>query len=172
MKHLFLTRKSKATIDILLLVGLVLSIKTARTACYSWGSYHCIVSMIWYALMLVHIWQHWAITKAVSTKWKILKRNPVTFLTIVVFVLMTLNIIVFVFKVNDWLIHVHHVIAHVFWAVIIIHAIAKTKSFIRLFKRNKNENMNIDFGKLLADTKPRKHRPQHILNRYLSGDFS
>ncbi|MDR0438408.1 MAG: hypothetical protein LBH22_08950 [Bacteroidales bacterium] len=133
MKHIFLKKISKAIVDIMLLAGLILSIKTARTACYSWGSYHCIVSMIWYASMLVHIWQHYAITKAVF-KWKVLIRNKITFLTVFVFILMTLNIIVFVFKVNDKLIHIHHIIAHIFWAVIIVHAIQKTKQFIACFR--------------------------------------
>jgi EamA domain-containing membrane protein RarD len=88
--------------------------------------------------MLVHIWQHWAITKA-TFKWKILIRNKVTFLTIIVFILMTLNIIVFVFKVNETLVNLHHTIAHIFWAVIILHTITKTKRFFQLFKKPKNE---------------------------------
>ncbi|MCL2416411.1 MAG: hypothetical protein FWD02_00550 [Bacteroidales bacterium] len=134
MKQIFLTKHSKAIIDILLIIGIFLSIKTARNTCYSWGSWHCIVSMIWYALMLIHIWQHWALTKAVSTKWKVMKRNKITFFTVVVFVLMTLNIIVFIFEVNSTLVHVHHILSHIFWKVMIIHTIQKTKHFARLFK--------------------------------------
>ena len=133
IKKILLTRLSKGIIDILLIIGLVLSIKTARTACYSWASLHCIVSMIWYALMLVHIWQHWAMTKAVF-KWKVLKRNKITFLTVIVFILMTLNIIVFVFEVNTQLVHIHHILSHVFWKVIIIHTLTKLKSFIACFR--------------------------------------
>ena len=124
---------TKAIVDILLLIGLILSIKTARTADDSWGSYHCIVSMVWYALMLVHIWQHWKITKAVF-KWKVMKQNKITFLTVFIFILMTLNIIIFIFKINEKLVHIHHIIAHVFWAVLIIHAIQKSKQFIACFR--------------------------------------
>jgi len=132
-KNFLHKRISKAIIDILLLVGLILSIISARSACHSWGSFHCIVSMIWYALMLVHIWQHWAMTKAVF-KWKFLKRNKITFLTNIVFILMTLSIIIFIFKVDDRLVHIHHVIAHIFWAVIIIHMITKFKQFKACFR--------------------------------------
>jgi len=135
IKKILLTRLSKGIIDILLIIGTILSIHSARTACFSWASYHCIVSMIWYALMLVHIWQHWAMTKAVASKWKVLKRNKITFLTIVVFILMTLNIIVFIFEVNMQLIRIHHILSHVFWKVIIIHTIQKFKRFIFLFKK-------------------------------------
>ena len=37
----------------------------------------CIVSMAWYSLMLIHIWQHWQLTKALA-KWKVMKRNIIT----------------------------------------------------------------------------------------------
>ena len=126
-------RISKGIVDILLLIGLVLSINLARSADYSWTSSHAIISMIWYALILVHIWQHWAMTKAVF-KWKVLKRNKITFLTIIVFILMALNIIVFVFEVNDKLVHIHHIFAHVFLAVIVVHVIQKLKQFIACFR--------------------------------------
>jgi EamA domain-containing membrane protein RarD len=138
MKHIFSKRIAKIIVDILLLIGLVLSIKTGRTACNSWGSLHCIVSMVWYVLMLVHIWQHWGITKAML-KWNVMKRNIVTAITFLVFILMTLNIIVFVFKVNETLVNLHHTIAHIFWAVIILHTLTKTKRFFQLFKKPKNE---------------------------------
>jgi len=134
IKKILLKRFSKGIIDILLIIGTVLSIKTARTACYSWASLHCIVSIIWYALMLVHIWQHWAMTKAVVSKWKVLKRNKITFLTIAVFILMTLNIIVFVFEVNSQLVRIHHILSHVFWKVIIIHTIQKFKRLVACFR--------------------------------------
>jgi len=138
MKHIFSTKISKAIIDILLLIGLILSIKTARTADNSWGSLHCIVSMAWYVLILVHIWQHWRFTKALA-KWKVTKRNIITSLTVVVFILMTFSVILFIAGISDQFVRIHHIVAHIFWAVIIIHAIQKTKRFISLFKKSKNE---------------------------------
>ena len=131
-KQSFLAKRpSKAIVDILLIVGLILSIVTARTACHSWWSFHCVVSLTWYALMLIHIWQHWQMTKALLyLKWKALKRNKMTFLTLIAFVAMTFSVVIFVVEVNDKLVHVHHHIAHVFWAVIIIHTITKIKQFM------------------------------------------
>ena len=134
MKHLFSKKITKAIIDILLLIGLVLSIKTARTADNSWGSLHCLVSMAWYALMLVHIWQHWRFIKALA-KWKVMKRNIITSLTVVIFILMTFSVILFIADINDQFVRIHHIIAHIFWAVIIIHAIQKAKRFVNLLKK-------------------------------------
>ncbi|MCL2562054.1 MAG: hypothetical protein FWE10_07055 [Rikenellaceae bacterium] len=134
MKDLFSSRIAKAIVDILLVAGLLLSIFSARRSADSWASFHCIVSMAWYALMLLHIWQHWRLTKAL-VKWKVMKRNAVTSLTILVFVLMTLSVITFIADISDLSVRIHHIIAHVFWAVIIIHALTKTKRFISLFRR-------------------------------------
>ena len=125
---------SKAVVDLLLVVGLFLSILSSRHSADSWGSLHCIVSMVWYVLMLVHIWQHWRMTKAL-TKWKVMRRNIITTLTAIVFILMTVSIIFFVGGVSYKSMHIHHAIAHIFWIVILIHAIQKTKRFIQLFKQ-------------------------------------
>ena len=129
---IFSKRISKAIVDILLIAGLILSIHSSRHFATSWGSYHCIVSMIWYALMLIHIWQHWRHTKALA-KWKVMKRNIITSLTAVVFILITFSVILFIAEISDQFVHIHHIISHVFWAVIIIHAIQKSKRFIYLF---------------------------------------
>jgi len=134
IKDIFFKAVSKKIVDILLLAGLILSIKTARTADYSWGSFHCIVGLIWYAIMLVHIWQHWRFIKALA-KWKVIKRNIITSLTVVVFILMTFSVMLFITKINNQFVHIHHIIAHLFWAVIIIHAVQKSKRFIHLFKK-------------------------------------
>ena len=137
-KDIFSKCVSKAVVDILLIAGLVLSIKTARTADYSWASFHCIISMTWYALMLIHIWQHWRIIKAL-TKWKVIKRNIITSLTVVVFILMTFSVFLFITKINDQFFRIHHIIAHIFWAMIVIHAVQKSKRFFS-FSKNLNNN--------------------------------
>ena len=125
---------SKAIIDIALFVGIFVSIISSRQeGAASWGSFHCIASMTWYALMLVHIWQHWKLTKA-FVKPKVMWRNKITFITIIMFVLITFSIIPFVFDVNDRTVHIHHDISHVFKFVMIVHAIQKAKSFAKLFK--------------------------------------
>ena len=122
----------KVIVDILLLIGLFLSILSARHSADSWASFHCVVSMIWYALMLVHIGQHWRLTKALA-KWKVMKRNIITSLTTVLFILMTFSVILFIAGINEQFVRIHHIIAHVFWAMIIIHVIQKAKRFSTYF---------------------------------------
>lgn len=126
-------RISKAIVDILLFVGLFVSIVSSRSTEHSWWTFHCIVSIVWYLLMLVHIWQHWKITKALMRR-KVMKRNKITLMTFIVFILMTFSIICFITEVSDKFVHIHHVIAHIFWAVIILHAITKLKQFVTYFR--------------------------------------
>ena len=133
IKDIFAKRISKAIVDILLFIGLFVSIFSSRSTEHSWWTVHCIVSIVWYLLILIHIWQHWKMTKALF-KTKVLKRNKITFLTVVVFILMTFSIICFIAEVNDKLVHIHHIIAHIFWVVLIIHAITKIKQFLTCFR--------------------------------------
>ena len=133
-KQLFSKPISKAIVDILLIVGTLISIISSRRSdAASWGSFHCIASMTWYVLMLVHIWQHWRLTKAFA-KPKVMRRNIITTATILVFIFMTVSIVLFIFGTGQQPVRIHHVISHVFWAVILIHAIQKAKAFVRLFK--------------------------------------
>ena len=140
MKRIFSNPISKITVDILLIAGLVLAIISARSAEKSWWSFHCIVSMIWYLLMVVHIWQHWGMTKAVL-KWKVLKRNKITFLTDIFFILMTFSIIIFMVDVSNDFVRIHHAVASPFRLVIVIHIIQKTKRFVQLFKKSNNNQI-------------------------------
>jgi hypothetical protein len=136
MKNIFSKPISKAIVDILLVTGIFISIISSRSdGRASWGSFHCIVSMAWYALMLVHIWQHWRLIKA-CVKPKVMKRNKITLMTIIVFVLMSFSIILFVVDVSEKFIRIHHGISHLFWLVMIVHTIQKTKRFVRLFKKD------------------------------------
>ena len=138
IKKLVSNRIAKIIVDILLVAGLFLSILSSRYSADSWGSLHCIASMAWYAVMLVHIWQHWGMTKALfKMKWKILKRNKITFLTFVVFFLMTISVIIFINGVDYKSMTIHHKIAHLFLIVVIIHTIMMAKRFISLFKGRK-----------------------------------
>ena|GEM_PF-1088159 len=135
LKTFFAKRISKAVVDILLIVGLILSIYSARSTEHSWFSFHCIVSILWYLLMLVHIGQHWQMTKALlKLKWKALKRNPMTFLTAILFILMTISIIPFMVEVSDQFVHIHHRIADIFKVAIVFHTITKAKQFLACFR--------------------------------------
>jgi len=129
------SRIAKITVDILLVVGIFLSMLSSNYSADSWWSLHCIASMVWYVLMLIHIWQHWGMSKALlKMKWKILKRNKITFLMFVLFFLITVSIILFINGVSNKSINIHNKISHLFWIVIIIHTIMMSKRFFSLFK--------------------------------------
>ena len=135
MNRFFSKPTSKAIVDILLIAGVIISIISSRRPdAASWGSFHCIASMTWYALILVHIWQHWRLTKA-FTKLKVMRRNIITTATIIVFVLITVSVVLFIFGTGHQSVRIHHAISHVFWVVILIHAVQKAKQFVRLFMR-------------------------------------
>ncbi len=63
-------------------------------------------------------------------------RNIITSLTAIAFILMTLTIVLFITKINDQLIHIHHITAHIFWAIIILHLVMKAKRFVSLLKKH------------------------------------
>jgi len=143
MKSILSNQISKEVVDILLFAGIFISIFSSRwEGSASWGSFHCLVSMTWYALMLIHIWQHWRLIKA-FVKPNVVKRNKITFMTIIVFILMTFSIILFVFEVSEKMVHIHHRIAHVFYVVMIVHSIQKSKRFVQLFKGTKAKTRHI-----------------------------
>ena len=134
-KDIVFKRITKAIVDVLLVIGLLLSMKSAHVSEPAWWSFHCIVSMLWYVLMLLHIGQHWQMTKALLTvKWKAIKRNKTTLLTIIVFILITFSLIFFIVGISDRLVRIHHTIADIFKVVVIIHAIVKVKQFLACFR--------------------------------------
>ncbi|MCL2119896.1 MAG: hypothetical protein FWH27_15875 [Planctomycetaceae bacterium] len=128
-------RAAKAIVDVLLLIGLVLVILTVHSAERSWWSFHCIISMTWYVLMLVHICQHWRMTKLLlKLNRKALKRNTITLLTVIAFILMTFCILLFIIELSEKFVHIHHVVASPFRLVIVVHTITKIKQFVACFR--------------------------------------
>jgi ABC-type microcin C transport system permease subunit YejB len=136
MNKVFLSgRMEKAAVDILLVVGLLLSMLSSHYPNSAWcGSFHCITSLTWYLLILVHIEQHWKMVKSLSKR-KVWKRNVITALAVVAFCLMTVSIILFAGGTGHRIIHIHHVIANLFWLVCVIHTLTKLKRFALLFKK-------------------------------------
>lgn len=130
MKELFLSRRAKIAVDFLLIIGLALSFFQPSGAYRT--SFHCIACSIWFLIMIVHIWQHWKLTKA-FTKMKVILKNKITAMTILCFILMTISIFQFATGLNTS--HFHHLIGHIFTLVVIIHTIQKFKRFLFLFKR-------------------------------------
>ncbi|MCD8166811.1 MAG: hypothetical protein LUE93_12290 [Bacteroides sp.] len=71
MRNIFVSRRAKISIDILLGAGLLAAAicsKLQGSYTHYWVSPHCIASMLWFLLLLVHISQHWRVIKAFTRK--------------------------------------------------------------------------------------------------------
>lgn len=137
MKHLFLSKKAKATVDIMLLlcifIALVYSDPHAATKMH-WRSSHCIISLIGFVLMVIHVIQHWRFIRA-FTKKKVILKNKITALVIIGFILMSVSILFFIIGFNHSFLKFHNIIGHFFGIVVIIHTIDKFKRFISLLAK-------------------------------------
>jgi hypothetical protein len=132
MKKLFLSKHAKLIVDILLFIGIAGLGGTAKT----WSSPHCIGASIWLILMLVHIAQHWQLTKS-FTKWRVIRKNKITALTTLAFVLMLLSVLLFIFELKYSFIVFHHIAGRLFFLFIFIHIATKFKRFISMFRKDK-----------------------------------
>lgn len=130
MKKFFLSKQAKIIIDILLFLGIAGLNETGR----SWTSPHCIGALMWLLLMIIHIAQHWRLTKS-FTKWRVIQKNKITALTILGFILMLSSVLLFVIGFNGSFIIFHHIVGRLFFLIVIIHAVTKFKRFIFLFKK-------------------------------------
>jgi hypothetical protein len=132
MKKLFLSKQSKLVVDILLLLGIAGLGGTGKT----WSSTHCIGASIWLLLMFIHIAQHWQLTKLL-TKWSVIRKNKITTLTTLGFILMLSSVFLFAFELKDSFIAFHHIAGRLFFLIFIIHIVTKFKRFISMFRKNK-----------------------------------
>jgi len=130
MKKLFPSKQSKIVVDILLFVGITGLAGVGKT----WSSPHCIGASIWLVLMLLHIAQHWQLTKSL-TKWRVIRKNKITTLTTLGFVLMLSSVFLFAFELKDSFIAFHHIAGRLFLLIIIIHVVTKFKRFISMFRK-------------------------------------
>lgn len=128
----FLSKQSKLVVDILLFLGIAGLGGTGKT----WSSPHCIGASIWLLLMLIHIIQHWQLTKSL-TKWSVIRKNKISSLTTLGFVLMLSSVFLFIFELKDSFIAFHHIAGRLFFLILIIHIVTKFKRFISMFRKNK-----------------------------------
>lgn len=128
----FLSKQSGIVVDILLFLGIAGLGGTGKT----WSSPHCIGASIWLLLMFIHIAQHWQLTKSL-TKWRVIRRNKITALTTLGFVLMLSSVFLFISGLNDSFIAFHHIAGRLFFLILIIHIVTKFKRFIFMFRKNK-----------------------------------
>lgn len=136
MEKIFLSKQAKILVDILLVLGFILLRIAGHVGQISayWNSVHCIMGIVWFSLIILHVAQHWRLIKS-FTKKKVILKNKITALTIICFMLMLISIISFIVGIP--LPKFHNVIGHLFMLIVIIHTIDKSKRFIALFKSNK-----------------------------------
>lgn len=129
MRNLFVSRQAKISVDILLGAGLLaagICSKLQGNYTNYWASPHCITSILWFLLILVHIAQHWRVIKAFTRK-KVIMKNRITLLTVVTFIVMTLSIFTFFMEITIPLLHAHGIISRLFILMVIIHTIDKCR---------------------------------------------
>ncbi len=137
MKNLLLSKQAKIFVDVLLIVGLVLSCKfyPDETSTAYWKSAHCIVSVAWFLLTIIHVFQHWKLIKA-FTKKNIRRKNKITAITVICFILMVLSITFFISGQGEAFAKFHHVVGNFYMLMAIIHVIQKFKKLKALLPKN------------------------------------
>ena len=138
MRKIFLSKQAKIIIDILLVLAFILLaafLDIEEIIQSNWKSAHCIIGVVWILLIIIHVAQHWRLTKS-FTKKKVISRNKITAWTILSFILIALSILLFVVCFDMPFLMFHNLVGKLFALIIIIHTIDKFKRFISLFKKN------------------------------------
>ena len=138
MKKILLSKQAKIIVDILMVLAFILLaafLDIENIVQFQWKSAHCIIGVVWILLIIIHVAQHWRLTKS-FTKKKVISRNKITAWTILSFILIVLSILLFVICFDMPLLMFHNLVGKLFALMIIIHTIDKFKRFISLFKKN------------------------------------
>lgn len=141
---------SKGITDIILLIGLIGTFITTNIyegrkgaidngakvedVVFSWSELHCIISIVFIAAIIIHIWQHWSFYKVLVTKNLYLK-NKLTTLTTVLFIGTVISILLYLTGFTYFTLYFHHITASIFVLIALIHFLARFKQMIRLFKK-------------------------------------
>jgi len=159
-------RKSKVFIDLAMIAGLLgcfistsVFEKSKEAAhrganigdVFHWGTSHCIISLVFVAMIFIHIWQHWGFIKAVISK-KLYSNNKVTMLTIVLFVATVISFTLYITGFTRTTLHFHSLIAHLFVLVGIIHLVMNFKKLLSLSKKSECKS-NIETVKVLINNR-------------------
>lgn len=135
MKNILLSKRSKLITDILLIAALILMFRyTGRATDPNWTSSHCIIGTVSLILMIFHTWQHWPFIKALTRK-KVIRKNKITTLTTISFLLISSSILLLVIDFNSPFLKFHNVVGHVVILPVIIHLATKLKRLSTLFKQ-------------------------------------
>ena len=149
MKTKSTNRKSKFIINIMMVAGFIgCLISTAVfeggqrgghhgggfESKFSWGTSHCIISLLFVAFIFVHIYQHWGYLKAVIRKnlyWK----NIILTLTSVLFLATLVSFILYLNSFSGVYRHYHSFVTHSFVALAVVHFLLNFKKLIALIKK-------------------------------------
>ena len=134
---MYKSKKSKLVIDIILIATLLSALIFSDPTLASinqWKSMHCNILAFGSIFILIHIYQHWKLTKSLIKK-KVLLRNKLTALTTFIFVVLFLTISIFLFGFPEQIMRIHNIVGHIFIGVIVLHILSKTKKFVGLFHK-------------------------------------
>jgi len=85
---------------------------------------HCIMGMVLIGFIAIHIWQHWKQIKALLSR-KFLLKNKITAFTCFAFVLLIVDLLVFIGGFTVSTLHIHSMFAHIFTFLIFIHLLTR-----------------------------------------------
>lgn len=100
---------------------------------FAWGTSHCIVSLVFVCLMIIHIWQKWLFYKALITK-KLFNKNKLITAMSVLFILTIISILLYIIGFSFTTLHIHSLIVHIFVVIVIIHILTKIKRLVGLIR--------------------------------------
>jgi ABC-type multidrug transport system fused ATPase/permease subunit len=102
---------------------------------FKWGTSHCIISILLVAIILIHIWQHWPLIKAIVKK-NLYFKNKVITMTMALFLTTVVSFTLYLSGFTMPILHFHSMIAHFFVFFAIIHLIMSWKKLLALFRKN------------------------------------
>lgn len=122
--------------DLFLIVGLVLCLFSDKSIAPSdaWRSGHCIVCVGWFAVMIVHTWQHFKLIKA-FTESSVRRRNIITTVTLVAMIVLIVSVMALVVSQSDIVVKFHNIVVHGFMVVVILHLVTKSKRLVTMVSK-------------------------------------
>ena len=142
IRKLFLSKRAKAVVDILMLLTLILAAAFSNVHNISgnpWKSTHCIICLIWILLLSVHIAQHWKFIKSLTKK-KIMQRNKVIVFLAIGFTLLVISVLLLTIGLNVVVFKLHALFGRLFIFALAIHIIYKFKRLLSLFRKDNVKN--------------------------------
>jgi hypothetical protein len=100
---------------------------------FSWGTVHSITSLVFTALILIHVIQHWSMIKGIVLK-NLYAKNIVTTITIVTFIITVISFLVYLTGFSHSRGEFHGTVANLFLITGSIHIVLNIKKFVALFR--------------------------------------